>query len=152
MIHQFNSKKEIFDYILTFSKLNSDLVLIRGSTAKGNVKKFSDFDVEIYGQKEKFPYYEICLLKKKVILITIYFRKNIKGNKINPPEKIKILKGLYTDKIQKIFDMNWNKKEELTSKQKINRECQLIVDFLFKFLRTGSEKHIKLVQERLKLK
>ena len=74
------------------------------------------------------------------------------GNKVEAPKEMKVIKGVYTDKVQEIFDMNWNKKENLSNEQKINRECQLTIDFLFKYLRSGSKKHLELVQERLKIK
>jgi predicted nucleotidyltransferase len=51
MILNFNSKNSLFEYILSKHSTKKSVVLIRGSTAHGKIKEYSDLDVEIYSSK-----------------------------------------------------------------------------------------------------
>ena len=140
----FNNKREIFAYIKRKFSKESELILIRGSTATKSVKKFSDFDIEIYRKKLKKPYYEVVFLKEKPILLSVYFDKYKKGKKIQKPANVKVLYGEYNDKIKPNFS-----KDTYTHKQKIRRECQLLIDFFFKYLRTKDKKYLNSIQKRI---
>lgn len=147
-MNTFTSRKELDKYILSFSK-DSELAIIRGSTAFREPNEFDDLDVEIYSKKEKKPFYEIILYKEKVVLLTIYFYKFQKGNSIEK-ESINVLKGEYNDKIDEIFEKNFFKKDKYTIKEKIVRENQLVLDFLFKYLRKKEDKVFERINKRIK--
>ena len=141
---KFNTKKEVFSYITNiFSKCQ--VILIRGSTAFGRVKNFSDFDVEAYGNFIQKPIYELVFLKDKITLITIYFYKFKKGKTTIPKEKnVKILKGIHNENLRPDFS-----KDKYSQEEKIKRECQLLIDFMFKYLRSKDEKSLNSVQKRI---
>ena len=141
----FKSKEEVFIYLKKKFSKESKLILLRGSTATKPAKKFSDFDIEVYGNKSKKPSYELAFLKEKPILLSVYFYKYSEGEKIQKPLNVKIIFGRYTDKIKPNFS-----KDTYTDKEKIRRECQLVIDFLFKYLRCGDKKYLESVQKRLK--
>jgi hypothetical protein len=116
---QFNGKTQLKNYL---KKLSGKYKFsIEGSTSNKPLKNFSDVDVEIYGKVAK-PYYEMVFVREKPILITIYY---------------------YKDKNKKF------KKDTYNLKQKIKRECQLAIDFMFKYLRTKNKKYLKSVQKRI---
>ena len=140
----FINEKEVFEYIKKKFSNESKLILVRGSTATKPAKKFGDFDIEIWTIKTKKPYYEIAFIKEKPILISAYFYKYKEGKEIQKPSSIKILHGKYNDKIKPNFC-----KDSYTHKEKIKRECQLLVDFLFKYLRTKDKKYLQSVQKRI---
>ncbi|MEI6731831.1 MAG: nucleotidyltransferase domain-containing protein [archaeon] len=142
-VMRFNSKAALFEYICKkFSK--SQLILVRGSTASGKIKNFSDIDVEIYGKKAK-PYYEFVLFNNKLVLISVQQYTFVSGKEIKSPRGVRVLKGELNDKIR--ADMS---KDRYNLKEKIKRECQLTVDFLLKYLRSGNLKYLKCVQKRIK--
>jgi len=144
-IKKFTKKTEILDYVKSkFSKEN-DLILIRGSTATKRIKKFSDVDIEIYGSKLKKPYYELILLNNNPSLLSAYYYKYEKGKEIIKPNGVNIIYGEYNNKIKPNFD-----KDTYNNKEKIIRECQLLTDFFFKYLRTKDNKYLKSVQKRIK--
>jgi len=120
------------------------LILVRGSTATKSIKKFSDFDIEVWTNKPRKPYYEIAFVKEKPILISVYFYKYKEGKEIQEPPNIKILFGKYNDKIKPSFS-----KETYKHRRKIKRECQLVVDFFFKYLRTKNKKYLEPIQKRI---
>ena len=141
---EFHDKQEVFDYVIKkFSKKNK-LILIRGSTAKKPVKNFSDFDIEIWTNKLEKPYYEIAFVSGKIVLISIYFYKYKLGKKVDVPSNVKILFGEYNDQIIPDFS-----NDKYTNKEKIKRECQLLVDFFFKYLRRKDKKYLSSVQKRI---
>ena len=143
-LRTFKSKNEVFRYLVKNFSKNAKLILIRGSTASKPVKQFSDFDVEVYGKKKK-PYYEIAFVKNNPVLITIYFYKYNEGKKANAPKNVKVIYGRYNNKIKPDFSP-----DNYTAKQKITRECQLNIDFMFKYLRSRNKKYLESVQKGLK--
>lgn len=146
----FKSKEEIFKYIKNNFSDKNDLILIRGSTAKGGIREFSDFDIEIYSKIKKKPFYEIIFYNNLPVLLTIYFYEYETGNKIEVPKDILVLQGNYNDKIENIFQKEFGKVDEYSKDELINRKCQLIMDFFFKYMRSGDEKYLGFVQKRLK--
>ena len=137
----FINEKDVFEYIKKKFSKESKLILVRGSTATKPAKKFGDFDIEIWTNKLKKPYYEIAFIKEKPILISAYFYKYQEGKDIQKPSNVKILYGKYNDKIKP--DLS---KDTYNNKEKIKRECQLLVDFFFKYLRTKDKKYLQSVQ------
>jgi hypothetical protein len=140
---KFKDKKQVLEYIKRIAK--GRVILIRGSTANKPVKNFSDFDVEVYGNKLKKPCYEIIFLGEKIVLISIYYYKYKIGREIKLPKNVKVIYGKYNDKLIPNFI-----KDKYTPKQKIKRECQMLIDFMFKYLRTKDKKYLKSVIKRLK--
>jgi len=117
---KFKDKTQLKNYI---KKLFSKYeIVFEGSTSNKPLKNFSDMDVEVYGRVAR-PYYEIVFVRNKLILISIYFYKDRR---------------------------NKHKKDTYNPKQKIKRECQLTIDFLFKYLRTKNKKYLESVQKRIK--
>lgn len=143
-MRQFLRQKDVFEYIRFKFRKGNTLLLVRGSTARKTAKHFSDFDIEVYGRKVKKPYYEIALLKEKVILISVYFYVYQEGSKVQTPLNVKILHGEYNDIIKPDF-----RKDSYTQKEKIQRECQLMIDFFFKYLRTKNRKYLRSIQRRI---
>ena len=143
-INRFYNKKGIYNYIKNkFSE--SKIILIRGSAAKKPAKNFSDIDIEIWGEKVKKPYYEIVFFKNKPILISAYFYKYASGKNVQAPLDIKIIYGKYNNKIKPYFS-----KDIYNKKDKIKRECQLVTDFLFKYLRSKNIRYLNYIQKRIK--
>jgi hypothetical protein len=136
----FKNKTQVFKYIIKEHCSKDDLLLIRGSTAKKPVKQFSDIDAEVRGKNKKRPYYEIVFIQKKIILVTIYFYKYKKGKEVKPPKNIKVIVGKYNNNLKPDFTIK---------KRYIKRECQIAIDFIFKYLRTKNKKFLKNVQKRL---
>ena len=143
---KFKSKKQIHNYILNKFSKNSGLLLIHGSASnsKNKLKAFSDIDLESYNSNPKKPHYEIVLLKTKPILISVYYYKYKKGKKISPRKDMKILYGTLTSNIMPEY-----KKGKFTGKDKVRRECQLVADFIFKYIRSKEIKYLEYVQKRL---
>ena len=143
MIKKFRNKEKVFDYLKkTFSK--SKIILIRGSSAKKPIKNFSDIDVEIYSNNPRKPYYEIVFIRDMPVLISAYFYKFKKGDILKTPNNIKIINGEYNKSIKPDFS-----KEPYNNKEKIKRECQLAIDFMFKYLRTKNASNLKPIQRRI---
>lgn len=137
---QFKSKAEVFEYIS--NKFNSKKVkgiAIVGSTAKKSIKNFSDIDVVVFNEKPLKPFYEICLVKENLVLITVYFYKA--GKKTKLPENGKILKGDYFEQIEH------KKSSVYNSKQRAIRDNQMFLDGLFKFLRSKDKKYLNWVEK-----
>jgi predicted nucleotidyltransferase len=149
---EFNYKEEVFKYILENYAQSAKAVLVRGSTASYRVKPFSDFDIEIYSQKKQYPIYEIHLCAGYPILITIYFYEYKFGSLLIKPQNVKMLKGNYTSGIEEVFQKEINTKDPYNEKEKIIRNNQILVDFLFKFFRTKDENALNKVQKRLDFK
>jgi predicted nucleotidyltransferase len=145
---KFNNKNELFEYTKNKFK-ESKLILISGSTAYGKIKNFSDFDVEVYINNTKKPYYEIVFIKEKPILISIYFYKYKLGKDINPPKGIKVIKGKFNDKIDKKFTPIYGE-GKYTKNEKLKRDCQLITDFCFKYFRSKDKRYLEYIQKRIK--
>ena len=148
----FSSKDEIFNYITQEFANENDLVLIRGSTAYGEIKPFSDVDVEIYSQKRDKPHYEIVFYKDNPVLLTIYFYIYEDAQHCEPPKNVKILQGVYNSKIESIFEEAIQQNDSYTNEKLITRKCQLILDFFFKYMRCRDEKYLDMVQKKLKFK
>jgi predicted nucleotidyltransferase len=147
-MQKFKSKDRALEYIRRkFSK--NELILIRGSTANGSIKNFSDIDVEVYGELKK-PCYELIFTDDKLVLITAYFYEYKEGEKIKSPKNVRVLKGEYNINIEKSFHSPSHfAKDTYSSKQKIIRETQLAMDFMFKYLRTKDTKYLESVQKRI---
>ncbi|MCH8945769.1 MAG: hypothetical protein IIA85_02510 [Nanoarchaeota archaeon] len=116
---EIGTKKKLVKYIEQIS--NKEEYEITGSAFKRPFKNFSDIDINVYGKTSK-PHYEIICFKNKIILLSFYFYKD----KNNIPESMKYSSG-----------------------EKIKRECQLAVDFMFKYLRTKDKKYLESVQKRI---
>ena len=144
-IKKFKNKIEVFNYLKKLFSKESDVILIRGSTAYGPVKKFSDFDVEVYSNKLKKPYYEIVFVKSNPTLISVYFYKYKKGKKTKGDKNVRVIYGEHNDTIGPDFS-----KDTYTHKQKIKRECQYITDFMFTYLRHGNKKELMNIHKRIK--
>ena len=95
-------------------------VEVKGSNDK-TLENYSDIDIDIYGIK-KLPYYELFFIGNKLILVNIYFYKSKKDK---------------------------HKEDQYNQKQKIKRECQLAIDFMFKYLRSKNKKHLESIQRRI---
>jgi predicted nucleotidyltransferase len=146
-IENFDKQERILKYIVgTFSK-ESEVILIRGSTAHKKAKLFSDFDIEVYTKnKLKKPYYEIALLKDKLVLISVYFYKYVNGKPTSRLQSnVKVLYGQFNDKLNPEFS-----KDKYNSEEKTKRECQLLLDFFLKYLRTKDKKYLNSIQKRVK--
>jgi len=85
------------------------------------------------------------LLNQKIILISAYFYKFKKGEKTDTPKNIKLIYGEYNKNLSPNY-----KKDNYNQKQKIKRECQLAIDFFFKYLRHNNLKYLESVQKRIK--
>ncbi len=145
---KFRNKKQVFNYIK--KKEKARLILVRGSTATKPIKNFSDIDIEVYSNKIKKAYYEIVSVSKNIVLLTIYYYKYKPGKKINAPKNIKIISGEYNEAIEKSFNSSEHfAKDTYTQKEKIKRGCQMVIDFMFKYLRTGNKEYLKSVQKRI---
>lgn len=140
---KFDNKTQLFDWLI--KNFDGEVILVRGSTAFGPVKKFSDFDVEVWCEKRKDEYYEIIIVEDKITLLTINFYKYKKGVKKQAPNNMNILKGGYNQNLEPEFI-----RETRRGNRKVKRECQLLLDFMFKYLRSGDEKALNSVQKRVK--
>lgn len=120
MIKIFKGKKQVFNYIKQL--FSKYKIIFKGSSVKKELNDFSDIDVEIYG-KTRVPYYELVFVGKKLVLITVYFYKD---------------------------ENNKPKKDKYNQKQRTIRECQLAIDFMFKYLRHKNKKYLESVIKRLK--
>jgi len=119
-MRKFKNKTQLMNYI---KKLVGKYEFsIEDSSSNKPLKSFSDIDIEVYGKVAK-PYYELVFVGNKLILISTYFYKDKK----NKPKK-------------DIYNPN----------QRIKRECQLAIDFMFKYLRTKNKKYLISVQKRIK--
>jgi len=143
-MHNFSNEEGVFEYIKKNYGKEGKLILVRGSTSTRPAKKFDDFDIEIWTNKVREPYYEIVLIKEEPILISVYFYKYKEGGDIQKPSNVKVLQGKYNCRIKPVFT-----KYTYTNKEKIKRECQLLTDFFFKYLRTKDKKYLRSVQKRI---
>ncbi|MGV8172175.1 MAG: hypothetical protein ACP5OA_05800 [Candidatus Woesearchaeota archaeon] len=150
-INRFNDRNSIHKYIISTFAKKSDLVLIRGSTAFGTIKPFSDFDIEIYTGKSRNPFYEVVLYKDYPILLTVYYYKFEKGLEHIIPKNIHVLQGKYTNQIERIFQREINKKGQYNGKDLIYRKCQLNMDFFFKYMRSKDDKFLQHVNKKLRM-
>ncbi|SRR3989344_6339188 len=139
-MRKFKTKEETFLYIKN-KFVSKDVVGIAvvGSTAKGKIKKFSDIDIVVFNTKKLKPYYELCLIKDKLVLITAYFYRP--GEIIGIPENGRIIYGNYYSQIEHKGNLNYNQKE------RIKRDNQMFLDGFFKFLRSGDKKHINWIEK-----
>ncbi|HJX50221.1 MAG TPA: nucleotidyltransferase domain-containing protein [Candidatus Nanoarchaeia archaeon] len=144
----FKNKEQVLEYIKKIGK--GKVILIRGSTATKPLKNFSDIDIEVYSDKLKKAYYEIVLVNKKIVLITIYYYKYEKGREIKASKNVKIISGGYNEGIEKSFNSPGHfAKDKYNHQEKIKRECQMVTDFMFKYLRTKNKEYLKSVQKRI---
>ena len=144
-MRNFKNKKEVFGYIVRLFKKKSKLILIRGSTAKSKLKIFSDIDAEVHGKNKRKPYYEIIFVNKMPVLISAYFYKYKEGKKEKAPSNLLILHGNYNNNIRPDFS-----KDNYNNKEKVKRECQIVIDFMFKYLRSKNKIYLEFVQRRIK--
>ena len=137
---QFKSKAEVFEYISNkFNSKNVKGIVIVGSTAKGKIKQFSDIDGVVFNKTGRKPIYELCLVNKKVVLITVYYYKAGKLEKI--PSNGKILYGDYFQQIEHKGDRKY------TSKQRAIRNNQMFLDGFFKFLRSKDKRYLNWIEK-----
>ncbi len=128
----FSSKQEVFDY-LKEKYSNAKAIVIQGSTAKGDIKEFSDIDLIFYQDKPAKPEYELILVNNKLVLISAYPYKAGKRLK-EIPENALVLKGEYYEQI--------DNQTEYDKKERVLRDNQMFLDFLFKYLRTKDIKYL----------
>ena len=137
----FKNKYGVFEYIKKkYSK--AETILVKGSSVNKPLKEFSDIDIEFYQDKPAKPEYEFILVNNKIIIIAYPYKAGKKIVKI--PDNILILKGNYCEKIENQKNYNW--------KEKIIRDNQLFLDFLFKYLRTKDSKYLKKIEKYSRLK
>ncbi|MFP4119356.1 MAG: hypothetical protein ACLFTH_04850 [Candidatus Woesearchaeota archaeon] len=128
------------------------MVLIRGSTAYGEIKEYSDLDIEIYGMESKKPFYGILFYQSKIILLTIYFYKYEEGNPEKPPDNVRLLQGQYNDRIRSIFEYEVKKKDSYTEEELIIRKRQLFLDLFFEYMRSNDDKLLSQIQNKIRFK
>lgn len=143
-IRSFNNKSKVFDYIRRNFKKSNKLIIVRGSTAIKPIKNFSDIDVEIYGNKIKNEHYELVFVKNKLVLISIHYYLYKNGESIQIPKNVKILYGKYNKNTKPDFSM-----KKRNNKEMVKRQCQLAIDFFFKYLRSHDKKYLLNVQKRM---
>ncbi|MBU2503935.1 MAG: nucleotidyltransferase domain-containing protein [Nanoarchaeota archaeon] len=120
MIQKFQNQNQLVNNLS--KKFGKYEIEIVGSSAKKLLKHYSDIDIDIYGIEKK-PYYELIFMDNKLVLLTVYFYKSKKYK---------------------------NKKETYNAQEKIKRECQLVIDFMFKYLRSKDKRNLEAVQKRIK--
>jgi len=134
---KFENKLEVFEYIKKkYSK--SKTVLIRGSTAKGRINDFSDIDIEFYQNKPAKPEYELILVNNRLVLMTAYPYRAGK-NITQIPKNVIVLIGKYCEQIEN--------QKGYTKKERLIRDNQMFIDFLFKYLRTKNSKYFKIIEK-----
>ena len=137
---EFKDKKEVLDYIKK-KYINANSVLIRGSSVKGLID-FGDIDVEFYQDKPAKPEYELVLAASKLVLISAYPYKA--GKQIRDvPENVLLLKGNYHEQI--------DNQEEYTKDERRVRDSQMLIDMLFKYVRTKDKNYLKSIEKYLKI-
>ena len=147
-ITNFRNKTELFEYLR--KKFNeSRVILIHGSTAHKPVKNFSDFDIEVYGKIIKKPYYELVFINRKPALLTALFYKYKIGEKKTTPQNVRIVKGEYTTTMENRKPQTMYSEEAYNAKEKMKRECQLVLDFCFKYFRSKEILYLEYIQKRI---
>jgi len=139
-MREFKDKEEVFEYIRE-KYSNADSVLVKGSSVKDLVD-FGDIDVEFYQDKPAKPEYELVLAEGKLLLISAYPYKAGKQKK-DVPENVLLLKGNYPEQIEN--------QEEYTPSERKLRDNQMLIDMLFKYMRTKDKKCIKSIEKYLKI-
>ncbi len=148
-IQKFRGKASLFEYLR--SKFRDErVILVHGSTATKPVKNFSDFDIELYGKSINKPYYELVFINGKPALLTMYRYKYQEGKKKAPPQNIRVIKGEYTDAIENRKPHTMYSEGVYNMEERIIRECQLIVDFCFKYFRSRDVLYLRYIQKRIK--
>jgi predicted nucleotidyltransferase len=143
-VNEFQNKTKLIKYIKNLF-VDSEVILIRGSTAKGKIKEFSDFDVEVYSNKLRKPYSEIILINKKPALISTYFYKYKKDEIAKEPENVLLIKGAYNSSTKPNND-----KDTYSKKEELKRECQMVLDLMFQYLRNKNTDSLENIQKRIK--
>ena len=139
-MQQFKSKKEVFNYIKQkFLAEGVEGIVIQGSTTKGKIKDFSDIDIIVFNNKKLKPYYELCLVNNKMVLITAYFYKPGKIEKT--PKNEVVLYGNSYSQIEHKGNLDYTKEE------RIKRANQMFLDCLFKYLRSRDKSYLKTVDK-----
>ena len=141
----FANKTAVFEHLKKKFAKGSKLIIVKGSTVTKPVRRFSDFDVEVWCKKPRKPYYEIAFVRAKAILISAYFYRYKEGKQAQTPPNTKILHGKYNSKIRTYFS-----KESYTPRQITTRECHLVADFMFKYMRSKDKEYLNAVQKRIK--
>ena len=143
-IRHFKDRGELSDYLVEKFIKDNGTVLLRGSMRENEVEDFSDFDLEIYMGEERKPYYEIAFVEGKIAVISIWFGLYKEGESGVVPEYIKVLHGEYMPYMGYIGDEG-----SYEGKDEVRRECQSVVDWLFKYMRNGDEECLLHVQKRI---
>ena len=144
IMKSFKDKTEAFHYIKNKFSNRSKVILVRGSTANGPIREFSDIDVEVYYDTLEKPYYELCFVGLKLVLISVYFYNYTRGKRIKHEKNVRVLYGKYNENLKPDFS-----KEEYTLEQSVKRECQMVVDSLFKYIRHKNKVDLERVQKRI---
>lgn len=147
-IKKFGGKRRLWGYLKEKFK-EAQVILIHGSAAYKPLKNFSDVDLEVYGGQVKKPYYEIVFIKNKPTLLTAYFYKYQKGEKKPPPWNIRIIKGEYTTAIEQRKPQTMYSEVKYSTEEKRKRECQLVADFCFKYIRSKEKLYLQYIQKRI---
>ena len=140
----FKNKQEIFSYLKRKLSGENKVIIVKGSTAYGAIKAFSDIDVEVYGEKMNKPYYELIFLREKPVLVSVYFNRYQEGEPIKPKSNMRVIYGKYNNNL--IPD---SANEKYNPEQGVRRECQMVVDALFKYIRHKDKKDLERVQKRI---
>ncbi len=140
----FTNKNQIYDYLKNKFIDSEGTIILRGSMVKNKIIKFSDFDFEIYNNKPRDPFYEVVLVNKKPVLITIWFGKYSKKKSTIPPKEIKVVFGDYFSYMSYIID-----DKEYKGERKVKRECQSVIDRLFKYLRSNEIENIEKINKKI---
>src|SRR3989344_1308268 len=140
----FKTKTEVFEYLKKKFMSNGKVIIVKGSTSYGAIKAFSDIDVNVYGEKLEKPYYELIFLKRMPVLISVYFNKYKKGKSIRPLDNMRVIYGRYNCNL-----ISGSANEKYNPEQGVRRECQMVVDSLFKYLRHKDKKDLERVQKRI---
>lgn len=143
-MNEFSTKESVFNYLKKrFVSKNVLGIAVVGSTAKGKIKNYSDIDMVVFNNQKLKPYYELCLIADKLVLITVYFYKAGKLAKI--PKNGKIIYGNYYSQIEYRGNLKYNRNERM------RRDNQMFIDGLFKFLRSKDKKYLSWIEKYARL-
>lgn len=143
-INEFRNKDELFKYLIRKFIKKEGTILLRGSLISKKVKNYADFDLEIYITNPRQPYYEIIFINRKLSLISIWFGKYKSGKIIIPPKDLKVIYGKYFSYMNYIKD-----KGKYLGKDKVKRESQAVIDWMFKYLRNKKIESLEHIQKRI---
>ena len=143
-INNFKNKSELFRYLIKKFIENEGTIILRGSMINKKIKNYDDFDLEMYTTTPRKPYYEVIFIEGKLCLISIWFGKYKISKSIEIPKDVKLIYGKSFSSMSYIKD-----KGKYSSEDKIKRESQAVIDWLFKYLRNKDLGSLYHVQKRI---